>query len=274
VIGLPGSELYWDPLLGAAERWYCRFLGVPIIGLRIRLRRLRRLLPASATSVLDAGCGRGVITRFLAQRYRFARVDGIDENESGQRINQTIADSLALGNCHFTVADILSYHKLDYYDLIVSIDNLEHLENDIAALANFHISLREYGTLVIHVPHYYRRWPAFRWTVNFDVPGHARPGYHLPELTERVRHAGFKVIQSGFSYGWLENLINNISYAITGARERRRLFYAALFPLLNILAWLGHWGHPKNGAGVWLVARKDSTVKVRVIADAKKCDPQ
>jgi SAM-dependent methyltransferase len=244
-------------------------MGVPIIGLRIRLRRLHRLLPVSATTVLDAGCGRGVITRFLAKRYRSAQVDGIDENESGQRINQTIADSLALSNCHFTVADILSYCKPDYYDLIVSIDNLEHLENDMAALANFHISLRESGTLVIHVPHYYRRWPAFRWTVNFDVPGHARPGYHLPELTERVRRAGFKVIQRGFSYGWLENLINNISYAITGAREKRRLFYAALFPLLNIFAWLGQWARPKSGAGVWLIAIKDSTSNVHVVANSK-----
>jgi SAM-dependent methyltransferase len=236
-------------------------LGVPIIGLRIRLRRLRRLLPASATAVLDAGCGRGVITRFLAQRYRSAQVDGIDENESGQRINQTIADSLALGNCHFTVADILTYRKPDYYDLIVSIDNLEHLENDMAALANFHISLRESGTLVIHVPHYYRRWPAIRWTVNFDVPGHVRPGYHLSELTERVRRAGFMVEQSGFSYGWLENLINNISYTITGAREKRRLLYAVLFPLLNIFAWLGQWTRPRFGAGVWVVAKKIVQVK-------------
>jgi SAM-dependent methyltransferase len=244
-------------------------LGVPIIGLRIRLRRLRRLLPASATAVLDAGCGRGVITRFLAKRYRSAQVDGIDENESGQRINQTLADSLALDNCHFTVADVQTYRKPGYYDLIVSVDNLEHVENDLAVLLNFHASLREGGMLVVHAPHYYRRWPAFRWTVNFDVPGHARPGYHLPEMTERVHRAGFKVIQSGFSYGWLENLINNISYVITGAREKRRLFYAALFPLLNILAWFGQWGRPKNGAGVWLVARKDSTVKVRVIADAK-----
>ena len=261
MIGLPGYELYWDPLLGTAERWYCRLLGVPIIGLRIRLRRLRRLLPASATSVLDAGCGRGVITRFLAQRYRSAQIDGIDENGSGQRINQTIADSLALGNCHFTVADVLTYRKPGYYDLIVSIDNLEHVKDDIAALINFHASLRESGMLVIHAPHYYRRWPVFRWTVNFDVPGHVRPGYHLSELTERVRRAGFKVEQCGFSYGWLENLINNISYTITGAREKRRALYAALFPLLNILAWLGQWTRPRFGAAVWVVARKIAQVK-------------
>jgi SAM-dependent methyltransferase len=273
VMSFPGNELYRDPTLGVGERWYCRFWGVPIIGLRIRLRRLRRLLPVSATSILDAGCGRGVITRYLARRYRYAQVDGIDENESGQRINQMIAENLSLGNCNFTIADVLTYRKPDCYDLIVSIDNLEHIKDDMTALANFHASLRESGTLIIHAPHYYRRWPVFRWTVNFDVPGHMRPGYHLSELNERVRRAGFKVIQIGFSYGWLENLINNISYAITGAREKRRLLYAALFPLLNMLAWFGQWGRPKSGAGVWVVARKNSAVKVRVTADAKMFDP-
>lgn len=273
-MGFPGYDLGRNPMLGTAERWYCRVMGIPIIGLRIRLRRLRRILPTSAVSILDAGCGRGVITRFLARRYQSARVDGIDENVPGQRVNQTIADSLALGNCHFTVADVLTYRKPDCYDLIVSVDNLEHVENDVAVLANFHASLREGGMLVIHVPHYYRRWPVFRWTVNFDVPGHVRPGYHLSELTERARRVGFKVLQSGFSYGWLENLINNISYAITGAKEKRRLLYAALFPLLNVLAWLGQWGQPKNGAGVWLIAKKDSNVTARVAADLKTDNPQ
>jgi SAM-dependent methyltransferase len=257
----PGNELYRDSTLGTAEKWYCCFMGAPIIGLRIRLRRLRGLLPASATAVLDAGCGRGVITRFLARRFRSAQIDGIDENESEQRINQTIANDISLGNCHFTVADVLRYRKPDHYDLIVSVDNLEHVENDMAALVNFHVSLREAGMLVVHVPHYYRRWPVFRWTVNFNVPGHVRPGYHLPELTEHVRRAGFTVLQSGFSYGWLENLVNNIAYAISGAREKRRLLYAMLFPLLNCLAWLGQWTRPQFGAGIWVVAKKTGQVR-------------
>ena len=253
---LPGSELYWDTSLGRLERWYCRLLGIPIIGLRIRLRRIEKLLPERATAVLDAGCGRGVITRYLARRYTLAVVEGVDENVHQQSLNRQICASTGLGNCTFTVADLVAYRKSDTYDLIVSVDNLEHITNDVSVLENFHASLKPDGTLVVHVPHYYRRWPVFRFTRNFDVPGHVRPGYHLPELTERVRRAGFRVQRSGFSYGWLENLINNLSYAITGARERNRILYAALFPVLNLIAWFGQWGWPRIGAGVWLVAKK------------------
>lgn len=253
---LPGTEFYWDDSLSSLERWYCRILGIPIIGLRIRLRRLAKLLPGNATTVLDAGCGRGVITRALARRYPQATIDAVDENPDAQHSNALLSERMGLGNCHHIVADIAQYEAADRYDLIVSVDNLEHVSDDAAVLARFHRSMRTDGILVIHVPHYYRRWPLLKWSVNFDVPGHVRPGYHLPELIERVRHAGFTITRSGFSYGFLENLINNISYAITGAREQRKLIYAMVFPLLNALAWLGQWSQPGMGAGAWVIAEK------------------
>jgi len=258
---LPGTEFFWEPSLGVLERWYCRLWGMPIVGLRIRLRRLAKLLPSNATTVLDAGCGRGVMTRMLALRYANAMIDAVDENESAQKTNTQLAAHMGLQNCQFLVADVTQYEALDRYDLIVSVDNLEHVKDDQAVLGHFFRSMRNDGVLVVHVPHFYRRWPLFHWSENFDVPGHVRPGYHLPELLERVRRAGFVVSRFGFSYGFLENLINNISYAITGAKEQRKMVYAVLFPLLNALAWLGQWSNPQMGAGVWLVAKKLSAVK-------------
>jgi len=197
-----------------------------------------------------------VITRYLCRRYPAARVTGVDENDKAQQVNRQIADRASIRNCDFITANLLEFHQPDAYDLIVSVDNLEHIRDDEQVLRNFYQSMRTGGTLLVHVPHYYRRWPVFRITRNFDVPGHVRPGYHLPELTERVCRAGFHIRRSGFSYGWLENLINNLSYVITGARERNRMLYAAVFPLLNLIAWFGQWGWPRMGAGVWLVAGK------------------
>ena len=81
------------------------------------------------------------------------------------------------------------------------------------------------------------------------------------EGRERVRGAGFVVSRSGFSYGFVENLINNISYAITGAKEQRKIIYALLFPLLNAVAWMGQWSTPRMGAGVWAIALKTTTAK-------------
>lgn len=257
-----GNELYFDPTLGRLEKQYCKLLGVPITGLRVRLRKLSKILPEQATFVLDAGCGRGVISRFLARKYSNAKVDAVDFDANRQIVNGEIASQTELSNIGFVSGDLMTYKKPNHYDLIVSVDNLEHVEDDEQVLRNFFESLQDNGVLVVHVPHYYRRWPLFHWTVNFEVPGHVRPGYHLPELTERLTRAGFTIIKSGFSYGFLENLANNLSYAITQAKEKNKIIYAISFPILNFIAWLGQWGQPKAGAAVWVVARKLNDVNL------------
>ena len=251
-----GSELFLDSSLTRLQKWYCRFFGVPIVGLRIRWRRLSKLLPRTAGVVLDAGCGRGVITRALALRYPNAIIIGLDSDSVLQDRNREIAARSGHSACRFEQGDLAQLQEASRFDLIVSVDNLEHIQDDVVVLRNLYSALAPGGQLLIHVPHYYRRWPLFRWTVNFDVPGHVRPGYHLPELRERLAQAEFTVESIGFSYGFLENLANSASYAITGARERNKALYSLVFPILNAISWLGHRGNPKMGAGVWAVASK------------------
>jgi len=270
MLALPGSELFHDGSLGLLERWYCRIWGVPIVGLRIRLRGLLNHLPASASRVLDAGCGRGVIARVLARRYPQARIDAIDQDAAVQARNAALNQASGTDNCHFMTRDLTELEAVDTYDLVVSIDNLEHIDDDRSVLERIFRAIRRGGRLVVHVPHYYRRWPVFGWHVNFDVPGHVRPGYHMPEIVERVRQAGFVVDDSAFSYGFLENMANNASYWITAAEERNRLIYALCFPLLNFVAWLGRSAKPEMGAGVWVVASKPAkaeTPAANVAAD-------
>lgn len=253
---IPGSELYFDSRIDSLGRLYCRLLGVPIVGLRIRARRLLQILPANASSVLDAGCGRGVITRILSRRFPNAAINAIDADENAQNANREISEKAGFSNCVFIDGDLTNYSSPEQYDLIVSVDNLEHIQDDEKVLRNFFQSMQAAGTLVIHVPHYYRRWPVLAWKQNFDVPGHVQPGYHLPELVEKVERAGFVIQKKGFSFGFLENLANNISYLISGAEEKNRILYAAAFPLLNFLSWIGSFTKPGYGAGVWVVARK------------------
>ena len=52
----PGAELYFDSFLNALERWCCRILGAPIVGLGIRLWHLARLLPERGSG-FNFGCG-------------------------------------------------------------------------------------------------------------------------------------------------------------------------------------------------------------------------
>ncbi|QDX80067.1 hypothetical protein B9N43_01630 [Denitratisoma sp. DHT3] len=252
---LAGQELFWDKSLSLSERLYCHLLGIPIVGLRIRLRRIKKLLPQTAANILDAGCGRGIFARFLAAKFPMANVTGVDSDTALQERNRNIARAIDIeSRCDFVVADLTRYQPGRKFDLILSVDNLEHIEDDIEVIHKLASMLAEGGTMIVHVPHYYRRWPVFRWTENFDVPGHVRPGYHLAEIRSRIEDTGLTIQAAGYSYGLLENLSNNISYAVTGAEERNKYLYALLFPLLNLIAWFGQWSRPDFGAGIWIRA--------------------
>lgn len=254
--GFPGRELSLDPSRSRFERLYANLLGAPANGLRIRLRRVLPATDGSYPAILDAGCGAGVFSFELAKRHPEAKVTGVElEPELVARANE-IARRAHLGNVTFQQGDVT---KLDFdseFDLVVSVDNFEHVEDDIAAMRTLLHALHPGGKLVAHVPGYERRWLLFGRRVNFDVPGHVRPGYRAEQLTGRLGEAGFRVISHQYTYGPLETLTNNISYLITGADQKRKLEYAVVFPVLLAVSWLGKFSRPRWGAGVLAVAQR------------------
>jgi len=251
-----GSELAYTPGIGLFEKLYIRLLGVPISGLRIRLRRVLPSCSGAPESILDAGCGRGAFSYQLARRFPHARVVGVDIDEERLPINTAIATRAGLRNLCFQAADVAALPFREEFDMVLSVDNLEHLEDDQAGLQSLCRALKPGGRLVLHVPGYERRWPLFAFATNFDVPGHFRPGYWLPELRERIEALGLTVQTAHYTFGWLETVTNNMSYWVTRAEAKNKLVYAPLFPLLNVLAWFGRNSKPARGAGVLIVAVK------------------
>jgi SAM-dependent methyltransferase len=254
--GFPGRELSLDPGRSKFERLYANLLGAPANGLRIRLRRVLPATAGSYRTILDAGCGSGVFSFELAKRHPEAQVTGVElEPDLVARANE-IARRAHLANCRFQEGDVTKLDFEDEFDLVVSVDNFEHVEDDIAAMRTLLHALRPGGRLVAHVPGYERRWLLLRRRVNFDVPGHVRPGYRADQLVGKLQQAGFQVTAHQYTYGAIETLTNNISYLITGADQRRKVQYAAVFPVLLAVSWLGKFSRPKWGAGVLAVARR------------------
>jgi SAM-dependent methyltransferase len=258
VRGLAGCELSLDPGRGRFERAYARVLGAPANGLRIRLRRVLPATDGEHRTILDAGCGPGVFSFELAKRHPRAQVLGIELEPELVGRATAIAERAGLTNCTFEKGDVT---RLDFdakFDLVVSVDNLEHVEDDVTAMETLLRALRPGGTLVVHVPGYERRWLLFGRRVNFDVPGHVRPGYRAPELADKLRRAGFDVVDQRYTYGPLETLTNNLSYLISGADQRNKGLYAIAFPALLGLSYLGKFSNPSWGAGVLIKARRPS----------------
>jgi SAM-dependent methyltransferase len=167
-----------------------------------------------------------------------------------------VAAAAGLSNCRFQVADVTRLPYSRQFDLAISVDNLEHVEEDVAVLGCLREALVPGGRLVVHVPGYYRRWLLTGRRVNFDVPGHVRPGYTAEELVDKLGRAGFDLLWYRYTYGMIETFTNNISYLITGAERRNRGLYAVVFPFLLGLSYLGKFSRPRWGAGVLAVARR------------------
>jgi SAM-dependent methyltransferase len=227
--GFPGRELSLDPGRSRFERMYANLLGAPANGLRIRLRRVLPATRGSYQTILDAGCGSGVFSFELAKQHPEAQVTGVElEPDLVGRANQ-MARRAGLTNVRFEQGDVTKLDFEDAFDLVVSVDNFEHVEDDVTAMRTLRSAL------------------------------HVRPGYRADQLVARLREAGFEVTSHQYTYGAIETFTNNLSYLITGADQRRKLQYAAVFPVLLAVSYLGKFSRPRWGAGVLATARRPVT---------------
>ncbi len=249
-----------DPGLKPAERLYVRIFGVPILGLRVRARYLLPVLAGLRgepfVRIADAGSGRGLFTIHLARLFPDAQVTGMDISQQQIDRNNAVAEQLEVENCRFVYQDVTELEAGSGYDLILSTDNLEHLEDDHRQCRVFYRALAAGGRILFHVPHYTRHLFGWKRTNFMGIEGHVRPGYTRDGLCSMLRDAGFEIEQAFYSYTSIETLVNDISYLITGGREKRKAFYALAFPGLLLLSQLGRLTRPEPGSGLIVLARK------------------
>jgi SAM-dependent methyltransferase len=254
-----GSEVALTPGLSSIEQLYIKLLGVPVLGLRIRSRTILPFLKevGEPKRIADAGCGRGMITLACARAFPQAEVIGIDLNREQCEINERLMRGLNVENARFACWDVLRIEELGKFDVILSSDNLEHLDDDLGCAKTLLGALQPGGFLIVHVPHLTRNLFGWHRTNWMDIEGHVRPGYTREGLTSLLGAAGFDVVRCIYNYNSVETLANDISYLITGGHERRKGLYALAFPLLLALAAIGALYRPhRDGTGLVALARR------------------
>jgi len=168
------------------RHWW--FVGRRAIFLKLLERRLppgvRRL------DVLDFGCGTGA---FLAHLERFGAVSAVDGDEDAVVFcHQRGRDEVR----HVAPGAPLPFADASF-DLVTSLDVVEHIEDDVAALRELHRVLRPGGLLLVAVPAF-----GFLWGDQDEISHHFRR-YTDASLRRALDGAGFRVEHASYFNTWM-----------------------------------------------------------------------
>ena len=187
------------------KRLYALIFGDAIhLGQYIRMLYFKREIKSlQFTTVLDAGCGRGLYTFYLAKRYPQARIDACDLNEnlinSCKKLQQT---SRRFSNIRFYTMDLCRLEVKEPYDFIYSIDVLEHIRDNKNVMKTIYCSLTNGGIFYVHMPGKVQKriFPerCFRDFNLWVKREHIEEKYNLEELKQLMQEIGFKIIKSKY----------------------------------------------------------------------------
>jgi SAM-dependent methyltransferase len=169
---------------------------------RLRFDRIRALLPDTADSVLEIGCGEGAAGYRLARRYRYLGLE--PDQESAAVAARRLA---GVGEVRCAEASSVVGQQ---FDLVCAFEVLEHLADDRAALRSWRALVRPGGHLLISVPAH-----AARFGPADDAVGHYRR-YEPAALRSLLTESGLgnvRLVMYGAPLGYLIEAGRNRSLA-------------------------------------------------------------
>jgi SAM-dependent methyltransferase len=169
---------------------------------RRELLKLRKALPGKDIAILDAGCGYGQYSYFMAKKLSPASILAVDVKEDWVKDCETFFRSRQLNNVSFAVADLTKIEFSDKFDLIVCVDVMEHIHEDETVFANFARALRPGGFVIINSPSIYGGSDVHDDHEESFIGEHARTGYSYEELDEKMGKQGFSRYQYKYTYGF------------------------------------------------------------------------
>ncbi len=137
------------------------------------------------SQILDIGCGGGPLLAELKE-LGFANAEGVDISK--EAITKCKQRGL---NVYQTDAHHLQYEE-NSFDVLIASDSLEHLQNDDAALKNWHHILKPGGKIVVCGPAY-----MFLWSEH-DIIHHHYKRYTKSILAKKMKENGFTIKRAGY----------------------------------------------------------------------------
>ncbi len=159
-------------------------------------------------SVLDAGCGYGHYSFYLAHKYPKAVIDACDFDTDLISHNKYIKGRLNIKNLNFFQQDLIHLSEHDKYDMIFSIDVLESIEDDSKVVKNIYHALKEGGHFLLHTPNRNEKDTRGAWRSKH--PYRVREGYTANEIFQLLEDHGFEIVEKINTFGFFGMIGNKI----------------------------------------------------------------
>jgi SAM-dependent methyltransferase len=234
--------------------------------IRSEIKKLN--LHKKAVNVLDAGSGFGQYDYFMSSHGANWNILGVDvKPEQIDDCNRFFKTTNRNERVRFELADLTTFVKKEEYDLILSVDVMEHIEEDEKVFENFFASLKNGGVLMISTPSDQGGSDTHEHDTD-EVKGfieeHVRDGYNIDDIKSKLQRAGFSKIEAKYSYGTPGKISWKLSmkYPILMANKSKWLFliipfyYLLTYPLCFVLNYFDLKGTHKTGTGLKVKAVK------------------
>jgi 2-polyprenyl-3-methyl-5-hydroxy-6-metoxy-1,4-benzoquinol methylase len=215
--------------------------------------------------ILDAGSGFGQYTYRLAKLSGDYTVKAVDvKEEQIEDCNNFISKNKVTKRVEFQVADLTTFKEENKYDLILSVDVMEHIEEDVLVFKNLCSSLVHGGMLLISTPSDQGGSDAHHDKDKSFIGEHVRNGYGTEEIEQKLIRAGFSAVEAKYSYGSPGKLSWKLSmkYPVWFLSISRffiiliPLYYLVVYPICFLLNLMDVNGRHKTGTGLIVKAWK------------------
>ena len=232
--------------------------------IRKELRKLRNSLP-EAPVILDAGSGFGQYDYTMSIQFSKAQITAVDVKQ--EQIDDCNAFFERIGKSDrvkFEYADLTTYKQPDTFDLALSVDVMEHIEEDVAVFRNLAASLKKGGVLLISTPSDKGGSDVHDDHDDSFIEEHVRDGYAIEDIEAKLKTAGFSSVRSRYVYGtpgkisWRISMKWPIKIANTGKVLMLLLpfYYLVIYPFAFVLNMIDLHTTHKSGTGLIVTAIK------------------
>ncbi len=231
---------------------------------RRELKNIRKKTNNKKLFVYDAGSGFGQYTYFMHKQLQPCSIYSIDVKEEWIKDCENFFISRKIDSVSFGIEDLTKINYQNKFDLILSVDVMEHIEEDILVFKNFYNALKKDGFLLINTPSVYGGSDVHGNEGESFISEHARDGYSLEDLKNKLELLGFTIEKIKFTYGYWGDKAWRL-----GIKTPMRLlnlsklfililplYFLITFPFTFIMMFIDYKSDNKIGSGINLLAKK------------------